>query len=97
MEIIFHGKHNGEEAAENLLSVLRLLKERYHIAQFHEMNLKLTLVNEDGEDVELVDNETSQVYRIFEVYRKGEETLKKAPPPLHLIVDNTQDEYPHLP
>ncbi|KTC96304.1 hypothetical protein [Legionella feeleii] len=91
MDIIFQGKHNSEEAAESLLSVLRLFKERYHISQFREMHLTVTLVDDQGDDVELVDSETAQAYRIFEVYRKGHElTGRQGQPMLQLVVDNTR-------
>lgn len=91
MDIIFQGKHNNEEAAESILSVLRLFKERYQIENFREMYLTLTLVDAQGNDVELVDSETSQVYRTFEVYRKGEELLRKGNKPrLRLVIDNTR-------
>lgn len=91
MDIIFQGQHNSEEAAESLLSVLRLFKERYNIGQFREMHLMVTLVDDHGDDVELVDSETSQAYRTFQVYRKGcELSEKRNPPILHLVVDNTR-------
>ncbi|MCC5014018.1 MULTISPECIES: hypothetical protein [Legionella] len=91
MDIIFQGKHNSEEAAESLLSVLRLFKERYHISQFREMHLTVTLVDDQGDDVELVDSETAQAYRTFEVYRKGHElTGRRGQPMLQLVVDNTR-------
>ncbi|MDX1837463.1 hypothetical protein DIZ81_05970 [Legionella taurinensis] len=92
MDIIFQGNHNSEEAAENLLSVLRLFKERYKISHFREMHLTVTLVDDHGDDVELVDSQTSQVYRVFEVYRKGQElqTGRKPRPMLQLVVDNTR-------
>lgn len=91
MDIIFQGQHNSEEAAESLLSVLRLFKERYKIGQFREMHLSVTLVDEHGEDVELVDSETSQTYRIFKVYRKGYEfDGREGRPILQLVVDNTR-------
>lgn len=91
MDIVFQGKHNSEEAAESFLSVLRLFKERYHVNHFREMRLSVTLVDEQGEDVELVDSQTSQVYRIFEVYRNEHElTERRGYPMLQLIVDNTR-------
>lgn len=90
MEIIFQGRHDSDEAAESLVGVLRLFKERYHIGQFREMHLSVTLVDEQGEDVELVDSETAQAYRIFEVYRQGQElTQRTGRPMLKLVVDNT--------
>ena len=91
MDIIFQGKHNSEEAAESFLSVLRLFKERYKIDHFREMHLSVTLVDAQGEDVELIDSETSQAYRIFEVYRNGYELNgRKGQPMLQLVVDNTR-------
>ena len=92
MDIIFQGKHNTEEAAENLLHVLRLFKERYHIEQFREMHLTLTLLDDTGVDVELVDTDTAEVYRFFEVQKKGHELSARRynRPVLQLVVDNTR-------
>ncbi|MFA5960629.1 MAG: hypothetical protein WC785_08925 [Tatlockia sp.] len=91
MEIIFQGDHNSEEAAESFLSVLRLFKDRYHVSHFREIHLSVTLVNEQDEDVELVDSQTSEVYRRFEVYRKGHELEgRRGQPLLQLVVDNTR-------
>jgi len=92
MEIIFQGLHDSDEAAESLLGVIRLFKERYQIEQFREMYLMVTLVDEYGDDVELVDNETNQVYRTFEVYREGYELQRRKQcclPLIKLVVDNT--------
>ena len=91
MEIIFHGRHDGSEAVESLEGVIRLFNERYHIGQFREIHLSVTLVDECGEDVELVDSETAQAYRVFEVYRKGQELLQgTGRPGLKLVIDNTR-------
>ena len=91
MDIIFQGRHDSEEAAESLMSVLRLFKERYHIGQFREMHLSVTLVDDQGEDVELVDTETAEAYRIFEVYREGRGQPKvSGRPGLKLVIDNTR-------
>ncbi|KTD33903.1 hypothetical protein [Legionella israelensis] len=91
MDIIFQGKHNGEEAVESLASVLRLFKERYHIEQFREMHLSITLVDEHGDDVELVDSETDQAYRTFEVYRNEHQlSVRQGHSLLKLVVDNTK-------
>ncbi len=91
MEIIFQGRHDSEEAAESLLSVLRLFKDRYHIGQFREMHLSVTLVDAEGQDVELIDSKTDEAYRVFEVCREGH-GLGKAfgKPALKLVIDNTQ-------
>lgn len=91
MEIFFQGKHDDVEALESLQSMIRLFKERYHINHFREMHLVLTLVDEQGDDVELVDSETSEVYRTFEVYREGQEFNRRSKSPvLKLVVDNTR-------
>ena len=68
MDIILQGEHSGEEAAQSLKRVLELFKERYHIAGFREIHLTVTLIDEQGDDVELIDSESNQAYRIFEVY-----------------------------
>lgn len=91
MDIIFQGNHNSEEAAESLLHVLRLFKDRYKIGQFREMHLSFTLVDEQGDDVELIDSETAKAYRTFEVYRHGYEIAgRKGSPMLQLVIDNTR-------
>lgn len=91
MEIIFQGRLNSEETVESLESVIRLFKERYHISQFREVHLSVTLVSEQGDDVELVDSETEQAFRVFEVYREGRELVRShGRPLLKLIVDNTR-------
>lgn len=94
MDVIFEGDHNTAEAAEQLMTVIRLFKERYQIGHFREMHLSLTLVDEEGEDVELVDSESGEVYRTFEVYRHGSELRAsrhhKPHQRLKLVVDNTR-------
>jgi hypothetical protein len=92
MDIILQGLRTGEEAAENLISVLRFFKERYKIEQFREIHLTVTLVDKHGDDVELVDTETSQVYRTVEVYPTGHEltTGRRTHPMLQLVIDNTR-------
>ncbi len=95
MEIIFDGRHDEEEAKESLASILKLLKERYQIGQFREMHLSLTLVDDKGEDVELVDSQTNEPYRVLEVYRDS--AAYSVPngvrrPSLKLVVDNTPNK-----
>ena len=91
MEIIFEGRHDSDEAAESLLSVLRLFKDRYHIGQFREMHLSVTLVDTDGQDVELVDSQTAEAYRVFEVCRDGHALAQTSgKPALKLVIDNTR-------
>ncbi len=52
--------------------------------------MTVTLVDEQGDDVELIDSETQQPYRIFEVYRQGYEFEgRRGTPQLQLVVDNT--------
>ena len=91
MEIIFEGRLDSFEAEESLISVLRLFKDRYRIGRFREMHLSVTLVDEEGEDVELVDSETNETYRTFEVHRSGHERPKTVGrPALKLVIDNTR-------
>ncbi|AUH71845.1 Uncharacterised protein [Legionella sainthelensi] len=93
MDIILQGEHSGEEATQSLARVLELFKERYHIAGFREIHLTVTLLDEQGDDVELIDSESNQAYRIFEVYRQGYELSSskgKKVPVLQLVVDNTR-------
>lgn len=94
MDIIFQGEQDSEEAAESFLNVLRLFKERYHIDHFREMHLSVTLMNDQGQDVELVDNETEEAFRVFRVYREGGEfsSGRRKQTKLQLIVDNTRDK-----
>ncbi|MDP3269046.1 MAG: hypothetical protein Q8M40_08355 [Legionella sp.] len=91
MDIILQGQHDGLEAVESLDRVLKLFKERYSISEFREIHLTVTLVDDQGDEVELIDSETNQPYRIFEVYRQGYELSgRKGIPMLQLVVDNTK-------
>ena len=94
MDIIFHGKHNRTTAVASVMEILHVFQERYKIKQFREMCLSVTLVDESGMDVELVDEETAHAYRTFEIYQQGQEysrTLGK--PALTLVVDNTSKRF----
>lgn len=93
MEIIFDGRHNDEAATENLVNIINLLKEKYHIGQFREMHLSVTLVDAKGDDVELIDSQTKQPYRVLEVYQNQDAYAVSngvRHPSLKLVVDNTQ-------
>ncbi len=93
MEIIFHGKHDSmEEATHSLLSIIKLFHDRYQIDGFREMHLSVTLVDSCGEDVELVDSETDQALRVFEVYREGKEVIKRRGRPNLKLVMNQENE-----
>ncbi len=90
MDIIFQGQHSEQEATESVRQVLEMLKARYAINQFREMHLTVTLVDSVGAEIELVDSETNQPYRIIEVHREAPQTLIRATrPALKLVVDNT--------
>jgi hypothetical protein len=92
MDIIFDGRHDSAEAEESLLSMIRLFRERYHITQFREMHLSLTLVDDRGDDVELIDSETEEAFRVFEVRKQGHElTRVSGRPSLKLIINNTKN------
>ena len=91
MDIIFKGQHDSAEIMESLERVLNLFGERYNINDFREIHLTVTLVDQQGDEVELIDSETNQSYRTFEVYREGHELSgKKGAPFLQLVVDNTK-------
>lgn len=91
MDIILQGQHDGPEALESLERVLELFKERYSIRGYREIHLTVTLVDEHGDEVELIDSDTNQPYRVFEVFRTGYEfSGKKGVPKLRLVVDNTK-------
>lgn len=91
MDIILQGQHDGHEALESLEKVLQLFKERYRIEDFREIHLSVTLVDAQGDEVELVDSDTNQPYRVFEVYRSGYEFYgRRGEPKLQLVVDNTK-------
>jgi hypothetical protein len=91
MDIILKGPHNGKEVVESLGKVLNLFKERYHINRFCEVHLTVTLVDEQGDIVELVDSDTNEAYRVFEVFRTGYELNgTQGVPLLQLVVDNTK-------
>lgn len=90
MEIILKGEHKGDEAAASIKKVLTLFSERYQVYSFTEIHFSVTLMDEEGEVVELIDSESNQVYRVFEVFRDGHELNgRKGVPLLQLVVDNT--------
>lgn len=91
MDIILQGQHNSDEAVESLERVLKLFKDRYHINAYNEIHLTVTLVDDQGDIVELVDSESNEAYRVFEVYREGYELAgRHGIPLLQLVVDNTK-------
>lgn len=91
MDIILQGQHSADETVESLQRVLQLFKERYQINSYREIHLTVTLVDEQGDEVELIDNESNEAYRIFEVYRQGYELAgRKGIPLLQLVVDNSK-------
>ncbi|MCL5272468.1 MAG: hypothetical protein M1486_04040 [Gammaproteobacteria bacterium] len=90
MDIILQGQHNADETVQSLERVLQLFKERYQVEGFREIHLTVTLLDAQGDEVELIDSESNQAYRVFEVYRQGYElTGRKGIPMLQLVVDNT--------
>lgn len=91
MKVIFKGNQSSEQMIENLVSIIKLFKERYGIEAFRELNLSMTLLDKQGDDVELVDSRTSEVFRVFEVHHSAD-TLKpvQSTSALKLVVDNTK-------
>ncbi len=93
MQVIFQGEQNSEEMVESLLSIVKLFRERYGIDHFRELKLSMVLMDEQGDDVELVDSRTSEVFRVFEVYKSGEAIKPVSAansPQLKLVIDNTR-------
>lgn len=91
MEIIFHGQQDWEKTQDSLLEIIQMLHDKYQIEQLKEVHLSLTLVDQQGFDVELIDSETQKAYRILEVFRNNQEYLRvKQSAPLTLVVDNTK-------
>jgi len=91
MDIILQGHHTNKEAVESLGRVLELFEERYKVSGFKEIHLTVTLLDDQGDEVELIDSESQQPYRVFEVYRHGYELNgRQGIPMLQLVVDNTK-------
>lgn len=92
MEIIFDGQQTREEIVEQMAEILNMFDTRYQINNFREMHITLTLVDRSGEDVELVDSNTAEVYRYFEAHSAKEAPLKprSGKPCLKLVVDNSR-------
>ena len=67
MDIIFHGQPSIDDATQQISHVLHDLCARYGVTQLREISLSLTLVDAQGFDVELVDQKTNKIYRIFDV------------------------------
>lgn len=88
MEIIFHGKHDSTQATKSLIDIITMLAKRYRIGSFREMHLSITLVDDSGADVELIDSETEEAYRVLEVYQQEKYVPKKKErPDLRLVVN----------
>lgn len=90
MEIIFQGRYDNEDAIKTLMGMIRLLESRYQIKGFHEMSLSVTLLDAQGIDVELIDAETEQAFRVFEVYRQRDAVKRSEKPVIELVVDNSK-------
>lgn len=91
MDIILKGQHDAQELVDSITNVLKHFKERYKIDAFCEIHLTVTLVDEQGDIVELMDSESEKSYRFFEVHRSGYELAgKQGLPMLQLVVDNTR-------
>lgn len=91
MDIILKGQHTSKELVESLENVLKLFKEQYQVSAYCEIRLSVTLIDDQNDTVELVDSESNQVFRSFEVYRSGYELNGRlGVPQLQLVVDNTR-------
>ena len=83
------GAHSEKEIVESLAHVFELFKQRYGIETYRELYLTLTLVDAQGDDVELVDTKTNEVFSRFDILDttpSNEPQYRK--PALKLVVDN---------
>lgn len=87
MDIKFKGEYNVQEAADSLAGILTLFQEHYGIDNFKDIKLEMNLLNDQGEEVELVDTVTSEVLGVFDVHKPQPKNEPK--PSLKLVVDNT--------
>lgn len=91
MEVIIQGQQSSEQVVESLLSIVRMFSEHYGIEHFRQVHLSMTLVDNQGDDIELVDSQTQEVFRVFEISKPNNEPrLIHAKPYLKLVVDNTR-------
>lgn len=91
MKIKFQGAHKTDEVIDSLAAVLRLFEEQYGVGDFTEIKLNLTLVNDTGEEVELIDAGTSEVFDVLEVHKSFEDMDEKT----LLDVDGMDNETVH--
>lgn len=91
MEVYFRDKQQANDVAEGIMSILKMFSERYGIEDFREIQLSMTLVDSQGDDVELIDSVTNEVFKVFEVVKAGEEPklCRSQKPQLRLVVDNS--------
>lgn len=90
MDIMLKGVHSDKEIVESLAHVFELFKNRYGIDSYREMYLTLTLVDVQGDDVELVDTKTQEVFSRFDIIDNSVSNQPQHKKPnLKLVVDNS--------
>lgn len=90
MDIMLKGAHSKKEIVESLAHVFDLFKNRYGIETYREMYLTLTLVDAQGDDVELVDTKTNEVFSRFDIIDQSASNQPQYKKPnLKLVVDNS--------
>jgi hypothetical protein len=72
MKIKFRGQHNAEEVVESLAAIVRMFEEQYGVLDFDQIKVSMTLINDFGEEVELIDAGTSEIFEVLEVHKAGE-------------------------
>ena len=95
MIIHFDGTHDNKEVEEGLASMLQIFKERYQICRYREIHLNFTLVDEQGFDLELVNEATQEPLTQFNICTSDRvEVLASKPSAtnLRLVVDNTRSK-----
>ncbi len=73
MKIKFQGTHKADEVVDSLTAILRLFEEQYGVGEFSQIKLHVALINDKGEEVELIDSNTSEVFDVLEVHKNLDE------------------------
>ncbi len=88
MKIKFRGQHSAEEVLESLAAIMRMFDEQYSVLHFNDIKISMTMINDAGEEVELIDASTSEVFEVLEVHKSmDDESLEDS---------DDDDEYSYI-
>ena len=73
MKIRFKSAHDAEAIVESLAAILDMLKEQYGVSDYGDIKVNLTLMNHAGEEIELIDEHSGEVFDLLEVHKNLEE------------------------